>query len=80
MTASKRFPLALAFTLFVLALTARAQTPSIEVSTDNERVEFAAQGETRTCSTLLRGMNCSTPSATRPGAAAARPSGGALNE
>ncbi|HEY0378388.1 MAG TPA: tail fiber domain-containing protein [Pyrinomonadaceae bacterium] len=47
MTSIKRFAFALALTLFALALNAHAQTPSIEVSTDNEKVEFAARGETK---------------------------------
>lgn len=47
MTKIKRFSLALVLTLFVLVLTAHAQTPSIEVSTDADNVEFSAQGVTR---------------------------------
>jgi hypothetical protein len=47
MTAVKRFSLALSFTLFVFVLTVPAQTPSIEVSTDNDAAEFSAQGDTR---------------------------------
>jgi hypothetical protein len=47
MTTFKRFSLALVLTLFGLVLTAHAQTPSIEVSTDSDNVEFAAQGVTR---------------------------------
>lgn len=45
MTTFKRFSLALSFALFMFALTARAQTPSIEVSTDTEAAEFSAQGK-----------------------------------
>lgn len=44
MTTIKRFSSTLALTLFALALTAHAQTPPIEVSTDDEAAEFSAQG------------------------------------
>jgi hypothetical protein len=44
MTHIRRFASALALTLFALAVSARAQTPTIEVTTDNDAAEFSTQG------------------------------------
>ena len=45
MTTIKGFSSALALVLFALALTAQAQTPSIEVSTDADGTQFSIQGQ-----------------------------------
>jgi len=47
MTTFISFAFALAFSFIALALNAQAQSSPIEVSTDDERVEFSAQGQTR---------------------------------
>jgi hypothetical protein len=47
MTTPKRLVLALAAVLFTLNLNARAQTPSIEVSTDSFETQFAVEGHAR---------------------------------
>lgn len=47
MTAVKRFALAFALACLSFSVNAHAQTPSIEVSTDNEAAEFSVQGSVR---------------------------------
>ncbi|HJU56923.1 MAG TPA: tail fiber domain-containing protein [Pyrinomonadaceae bacterium] len=47
MTIIKRHTLFFALSLLAFSINAFAQTPAIEVSTDNEAAEFSARGETR---------------------------------
>jgi hypothetical protein len=47
MTTLKHFVFALAFTFFALGINTRAQTPSIEVSTDSNSAQFAVQGQSQ---------------------------------
>lgn len=47
MTTAQRLASAIALSLCALAMTARAQTPAIEVTTDNEAAQFSTQGKAR---------------------------------
>ena len=47
MTTAQRLTSAIALSLCALAMTARAQTPAIEITADNEAAQFSTQGKAR---------------------------------